>query len=63
LTLPQIQAKYNIPKTTLRKWKNDDIIEDKLKTLSQGGYTSHLLSEGVVTSVSLYSSIISYTQF
>lgn len=54
LTLPQIQAKYNIPKTTLRKWKNDSVIEERIKMLSQRGYTNHLISEGVITSVWKY---------
>jgi muconolactone delta-isomerase len=52
--LTQIQAKYNIPKTTLRKWKNNNIIEERIKMLSQRGYTNHLLSEGVLTSIWKY---------
>jgi uncharacterized protein YprB with RNaseH-like and TPR domain len=54
LTLTQIQAKYSIPKTTLRKWKNNNIIEERIKMLSQKGYTNHLLSEGVLTSIWKY---------
>jgi hypothetical protein len=56
LTLPQIQAKYNIPKTTLRQWKNNQVIEERIKMLSQRGYTNHLLSEGVITSIWKYDS-------
>lgn len=50
LSLSQIQVRFGIPMSTLRKWQNNNSISDKIKLVTSSGYVSNIVSEGPATS-------------